>query len=342
MPKPASVQEVLEQLGITVHGGERELACSCPFHTDAHPSFSVNAVTGLWICYSCGRGGSLSMLIKEMGEGANSIGSVDEVLRDIRHKAIPIKTVENPPKSGEEEPPPPDPLFIYARYCSYTDPPNWALVSRLINAEMAEEYGLRWDRGWVLPIWAPRIDDEQTSLWGYQWKRMSVVSNWPKQVKKSHTLFGLRELTDKSFVALVESPLDVVRMASVGVPAVAAFGAYVSKYQQQLLVECADHIVLALDNDEAGKQQSDKIYPYLARHVPTTRAVFPRGCKDPGDMTDDQLVRTFGDVQRNAVPLPARRRRHDADPKVIAAGSRSRARKDRNVDRRLRGADRQR
>jgi DNA primase len=314
---PDSIEDVLHQIGIEVHGGGKELACSCPFHADRHPSFSVNATSGLWICYSCGRGGSLPMLIQEVGD---SDADPAVILRDIKHQAI-SSARHSVHYEEPEAAPPPEPLFIFARYESYGPVPAWALDSRSIDAAQAARYGLKWDKGWVLPIWDPYVAEPQLGLLGYQWKRLSVVSNWPQEVKKSHTLFGLREQAGGT-IALVESPLDVVRMAMVGVSAVAAFGAYVSKDQLHLLVEAADRIIVALDDDTAGNQQATKIYPYLARHVPTTRAVFPRGCKDPGDMTDDQIVRTFSDVQRRAFPVPTRRRRHDADPAVLAPRSR--------------------
>jgi DNA primase len=89
-------------------------------------------------------------------------------------------------------------------------------------------------------------------------------------------------------VVLVESPLDVLRLAAVGVAAVAAYGAYVSNAQVTLLVEYADHVILALDNDKAGVEQTQKLFPKLCRRLPTTRVVYPEGIKDPGDMTDKQ------------------------------------------------------
>jgi hypothetical protein len=291
------VEEVLEQLGMSVITIGREIACKCPFHADSHPSFSINAETGLWICYQCSRAGTLNMLIKEVGGGANSIRtdlSATEALREVRHKKIKKKGLPAPEPDVEL---PPDPLIVYARYDGFKGPPDWAIEERMISRAAATHYGLKWDRGWVLPIWAPHVDDESVALMGWQFKQMHFVSNYPKQIKKSHTLFGLRELGlygDMSTVALVESPLDVVRLASANVAAVAAYGAFVSRAQLQLLVEAADRVLVALDNDPAGEEQAGKIYPYLARHVPTRRVRYPEGVKDPGDMKDEQVAEVFG------------------------------------------------
>jgi hypothetical protein len=261
------------------------------------------------------------MLISEVG---GSDADPDIILREIKHKRIPTTRVQN--VDTADEPPPPEPLMIYAKYDGYGSPPDWALESRGLANNMGTRYGIKWDKGWVIPIWAPEITKPQESLWGWQWKRMSDVSNWPNGIEKSKTLFGLRELGlhgDMATVALVESPLDVVRLASCDVAAVASFGAYVSKAQQQLLVEHSSRILLALDNDVAGEAQARKIYPYLSRQVPTAKVIYPDGVKDPGDMTDDQIERAFVDVQGRAVPIPSRRRRHDAEPQVPTARSRS-------------------
>ena len=83
------------------------------------------------------------------------------------------------------------------------------------------------------------------------------MANYPKAVTKSKTLFGVNELIGDQ-VVLVESPLDVVRLASVGIYAAASYGAMVSKAQIQVLIDVADRIVLALDNDEEGERQADK------------------------------------------------------------------------------------
>lgn len=75
----------------------------------------------------------------------------------------------------------------------------------------------------------------------------------------------------------------------------ASYGAYVSRVQLSLLVDHAERIVLALDADEAGEKQTKKIYPRLARALPTTIAEYPEGFKDPGELSNDQIEDVFGD-----------------------------------------------
>jgi len=314
MNSAGSVEAVLEQLGIEVATvGSKEISAHCPFHKDSHPSFSINAQTGLWICYQCLASGTLPMLVTEVGNGANPV----EVLRKLRHDRTRKR------KEPEPEPEPEvDPFILFAKYESFGRPPMWALEDKKIDDAAAARYGLRWDRGWVIPVWSPQ---RMPDLLGWQFKRMEFVSNYPKAIKKSTTLFGLREL-DSTTVALVESPLDVVRLAMVGVAAVAPYGAYVSRVQLQLLINAADRIILALDNDTTGREQTAKIYPWLARLMPTIKVHYPEGIKDPGDADDAEVREIFRDFQRAAPAVSRRGRRNDAGSKARTPGPRHGAR----------------
>lgn len=275
---PGSVEEVLTYLGIEITSrSDRQLNARCPFHDDDHPSFTVQIHSGLWICYQCSRKGNLTGLLKALG---GEDFSPKEFLREVKHGA------RHRHQEPEAEPTP----LVAARYRRFKMPPDWALEERMISPRAARRYGLKWDRGWIIPIWAPEGEDD---LWGWQFKRLDFVSNYPKSVKKSQTLFGLREIGKARSIVLVESPLDVVRLASVDVPAVAAYGAYVSQMQLQLLIHVAGEIVLALDNDETGSQQTDKLFRLLRHQKNTEVADFPKGRKDPGEMSDKEVIEVF-------------------------------------------------
>lgn len=290
------IDETLEGLGIVVvQSGDREIACRCPFHHDSHPSFSMNAKNGLWICYQCGASGTLDMLIEKI---TGKTGDGEPIIRHMKRatfRPAARKDAEDAIKEGEKlYTEPMDPYYLYAKYSSFGQVPEWALEERNITREAANHFGLHWRKGWIIPIWASRKTADITQdFWGWQFKREEVVNNYPPGVKKSTTLFGMNML-EEPWAVLVESPLDVVRMYSVGLPAVASYGAMVSKYQIGLLVAELDKVVLALDNDMAGEEQTIKLYSRIYRLLPTTMAVWEDGIKDPGDMTDEQLLEAFG------------------------------------------------
>ena len=81
------IADVLTRLGVTVKRiGEREISGCCPVHAartgkeDRSPSWSINANTGLWICYSCGAKGTLSTLVSELTGEPDSIIAVHSFL----------------------------------------------------------------------------------------------------------------------------------------------------------------------------------------------------------------------------------------------------------------------
>jgi DNA primase len=287
------VESLLDDIGIVVVNAGREISCQCPFHTDTHPSFSINSDTGLWICYQCGRAGNLASLLE-------TVAGVEDPEAAVRHmkrakfrgpvRGSPEEYIKAAEKVYAE---PEDPYYLYAKYMSFGDPPEWAMAERYIWYEACAEYGIRWNKGWVIPIWSPRKPRDVTAdFWGWQFKRMDAVSNYPPGIKKSQTLFGMNVLKGRTAV-LVESPLDVVRMSMVGIPAVASYGAMVSHYQIGLIEARLDHVTLALDNDKAGQEQTEKIFPLLHRKLPTVLVAYPQDVKDPGDATDEQLKEMF-------------------------------------------------
>jgi hypothetical protein len=280
---PASTEELLDQLGIQVSSvGYKEISAHCPFHKDSHPSFSINIDTQLWTCYQCGRGGSIEMLLSEIAD----VKDPTEFLREIQLQRVAKKRNEPKEKPEPVSSEQTDPYLIQARFETFKRVPSWALRDRNLRRRDIDTFNVKWDKGWVLPI----TDEE--GLLGWQWKRLDSVRNYPRTVKKSLTLFGLQQVEDTT-IALVESPLDVVRLAAVHVTAVSSFGAFVSKTQVRLLIDAADRIILALDNDEEGQKQTARIFPYVNRFVPTKIAQMPEGAKDPGDCDDEQLSEIF-------------------------------------------------
>lgn len=61
-------EQIITRLGMTsnVYKGANNLMCSCPYHSDKHPSCGVNLTNGLYHCFSCNRGGTLRSLYKDI------------------------------------------------------------------------------------------------------------------------------------------------------------------------------------------------------------------------------------------------------------------------------------
>ena len=281
---------VLERLGVAITTvGDTEVGGRCPVHhlvvgkEDRSPSWSMNLHSGLWICYSCGAKGNLSQLVLQLTGDSDEAMLVNEYIISSgleRLKAGTSAPVENLPSVD---------LSAFRKFVSV---PEQLLEYRRIDPEVAQRFGIRWDpqpRHWIVPIISPSGD-----LWGWQAKGKNYFRNVPTGVPKSRTLFGI-ERFKAQIAVLVESPLDVVRLASLRpgllTHGLGTFGAHVSTYQLNLVSRWADTIVIALDNDEAGICAAERV----ARECPRPRGGinFLRyehtNAKDIGDMTNDEL-----------------------------------------------------
>jgi len=279
---------VLQTAGVEISRvGEKELTGKCPVHIrtvgreDRSPSWSINASTGLWICFSCGARGTLSALLRELS-GDDSI-SAQQFLINAGMQRLSDKEREAPdiPVLVDR-----DAFFGFERVS------RTRCSKRNLDPDTVHRFGIRWNtahKSWAIPIISPL-----GQLQGWQEKKTGWVRNYPVGVKKGLTLFGI-ERVRSSTVVLVESPLDVVRFAGVfdKPNAVASFGATVSYEQCRLLTHIANRIVVAMDNDEAGRRASEYLYKSLDTPRRGLRWWNYSGteAKDIGEMTDKEIER---------------------------------------------------
>lgn len=286
------VLSTVETLGIDGLVRGSEFVGHCPMHEkrtgrmDAHPSWSINTDTGLFICFSCGYRGSILTLIADLkGVGFDKAKSLT-VRPDLATSVAKIPGAYTKPTRVEP--------ISEARLSRFSAPPRWARLKRRLTKEAVEVYGIRWNYvsdSWIIPI----RDAATADLIGWQEKSETerIFRNFPVGVKKSKTLFGYDVFTGGRML-VVESPLDAVRLYSDGMTgAVATFGAVVSK-QQVLLMGAADEVVFALDNpftDNAGRKSSIQLLDETKGVLKSVRFFDYSGinAKDPGDMTSQQI-----------------------------------------------------
>jgi DNA primase len=282
------VAATLERLGIEGRESGDEMVARCPLHAqrtgreDAHPSWSINMNTGLFLCFSCGYRGSLYTLVMDL-EGVPDV----EAAREFVVKGTLKNSIERIP--GPYRPITQRTGMPESRLGAFIAPPAWALRSRRVTATACEYYGVLWstyDESWILPI-----RDYDGLLLGWQSKGQVDRSfkNFPPGVKKSNTLFGYHRFTEGQMV-VVESPLDAVRLYSEGITgAVATYGAIVSQKQIRLM-SAADEVVMALDADEAGRKASRELLTATRGVLKAVRFFSYDGTvKDPGDMDSDAI-----------------------------------------------------
>lgn len=293
-PVPGNIPEALAELGLHVYKiTDMEAHAHCPGHllrtgrADTNPSWSVNIESGLHGCWSCGYVGNFQQLVEDLLDldraEANgwirSRGSIELVKRKM-----------NP------APPVYRPAMTEAALALFVDPPPAACASRFLDLEVCRAYGVLWSTFkdcWIVPI-----RDADGKLLGWQEKNEKYFRNRPDNMKKSGSLFGLTQFTGRTAI-LVESPLDTIRIASCGLSgALASFGVRVSDEQLSHLVERADEVVLALDNDRDGIAMTHELLTKLSVRVSTKVWNYTQTeAKDPGEQNANELLWSY----RNAI-----------------------------------------
>jgi hypothetical protein len=273
---------------------------------DNNPSFWINQETGANLCFSCGWKGSVFSLIgnvKEMFD-ENDIVDYEQVkqwlanVSEVTVEELSLRLKKVPEYVALPEPVP----MSEARLALFTEPPQWALDARGLTAEACRKYGVLWKEKthqWILPL----RDPYEFELMGWQEKFQKSDSpievtnhfmNRPVGLKKSKTLFGVQNMV-KERAIVVESPLDAVRLESLGISGtVAVLGTVISIEQLKLLRQC-DVVVSAFDNpsiDAAGRKAS-KEFLDMARKYGIELKFFnyngEKG-KDPGELSVEAIT----------------------------------------------------
>lgn len=254
------MKDTLSRLNIAVHdsrGDEINATCVAheerTGHIDHNPSFWINADSGAFICFSCQWKGNLYTLVSYV-EGIDP-AQVDKWIGTDSNMSARFQRLTSTHKEAPriEEPT----IITESMLSAFIEVPDAALKSRGLTLDAANKYGIRWNRlenNWIIPI----RDPQTNALLGWQEKGYDrrFFKN-SVRVKKSEALFGYENYNGGDLI-VVESPLDVVRLASLGYTGAAIYGASVSETQLKLISN-ADRIIFALDNDDAGRLSTSKV-----------------------------------------------------------------------------------
>jgi hypothetical protein len=294
VPAASDIEAVLDEAGVRVTKvTDTRIWAFCPVPdrhaggVDNHPSWSMNPITGAHLCFSCGYRGSLRMLLEDL---------TGEFPRDLMFDigAAASRRLIESIKQKEEEPEeivPDHPYVSEAQLRAYSDVPAKVCALRNLDPGLVDMFGCRWnkkDRCWVIPV---RGFDGK--LLGWQQKAKGYFENIPPGMSKSSSLFGL-ELFHRGKAIIVESPLDVIRLATAGVwGGLSTYGVSVSDEQMEIVLSVSDEVVLALDNDKVGKFGTDLLWHKYHRRCTKMLTLHYRrdDPKDIGEFPSDFAIR---------------------------------------------------
>jgi DNA primase len=252
---------------------------------DRTGKFSINRDKKVFNCFVCGGGTllSLTMAIHDFDED-----QAVNWLRQFSSKSNQtdegfLSEIERMFTEKEQEPEATLPWFNSNVLLQWKDEDHEWFASRGITSDVKKQYQLGVNTKTVRTMGSEVFESTsivlphfwQGKLVGWQNRWMGERPKWvPKYTNtndfpKRTTLFGWDQIQDSNKpIVIVESVPTVLYLASLDIPAVATFGATVSKEQMRLLRSCQEGIVLAQDNDQAGDKWRNDLLSYLDRYIP--------------------------------------------------------------------------
>lgn len=291
-----SIEKVLASKGLLdrlERRGDRWVG-SCPIHCGDNPhAFTIHRQLNIWRCFTrCDAGGDVVELTRRLEGGsymaaATCLAGLAQATTAHQHArcADVRETLSSRPS----------PFRPFTRQLPL-DPADRFLAHKGIQPPIARRYqvGAFHGRGMLARCIAVRLFDLEGAPIAYAGRHLDPQTartrgKWklPSGLPKSSLLYGYHHTVHRLSrgVVLVEGPWGVLRLAQLGIPAVALLGAHLSPKQQNLLHDLP-RVVLLMDGDETGRSAAKKI----RQRLPNSRVVdLPEG-QDPDDLTNQELV----------------------------------------------------
>jgi hypothetical protein len=282
-----------------ISGFERgdELRAKCPLHSDRSPSFSLNLKNGAWICFKgCGSGSfySLVELVYGMNPSearawieSNGVSvDVTKSISELEKQLFDVVVTQEPKETNWKD-----------HYLGLAqDRMSQWFLDRGITWGTINHWDIRYDMVFdavVIPVkW-------QGELIGTVTRNTMLQPRYKnsKDLPKSEILFGEinRNLNN---IIVCEGAIDLLWLWQNGYNAFGLLGSELSQRQVDLLRTYRfGEIILAFDNDDAGREGSRKATSLLFKNgwMPQqiTQITFPTNIKDPNDCSPELLTRLF-------------------------------------------------
>jgi 5S rRNA maturation endonuclease (ribonuclease M5) len=272
------------------HSGGQERKASCGISTEQKQTMSGETVpVGTVHCFACGYKASLAQMVSFVFEKRDGgafgtqwllehFGAME--IEDRKMLTLPnmnrdSKVLES---VSEEE------LESYRYTHPYT-------VKRKLSHDIVDKFDVGYDKA-TDSITFP-VKDEHGIVRFVQRRSVKVKSfQNESKVEKGSVVYGLYAVmrTKAKEVYVCESIIDCLTLWSVGYPAIAIMGATATQRQIELVIKSGVRsIILALDNDEAGRKGRAFLRKQLANHMIVSELVIPSGLKDVNEMSAEQL-----------------------------------------------------
>lgn len=288
------IRELLAPWGVwTPKPGQ--LRAACPVHKGDNRTTFFVSTAGRWRCFKCGAWGDMANLLMVI-RGMTFPQARDALGGAVLPFALRMEDIPDiPPWEERSKPKAAYDVLHEAETLAFRNFCPVYLLGRGFSEAALRMFDIGYDRGEskiVLPV-----RDHAAKLVGLTYRvdfdedRDQPAKYWHDLFSKSLHLYGLHLFAGKplSRLYVVEGQLDAVRMWQLGRPAVAIMGSEMSQEQATLLLRhCqAEQVVLAYDNDDAGRKATQA----SVRRLGCTRfgprlSLMRYAAKDPGELTE--------------------------------------------------------
>jgi DNA primase len=327
-----TMEQVLEHYGV-LHTFKRtgdRLSGPCPIHKGSNPSqFRVETEKNVWHCFSeCKHGGNTLDFIAKMEDILIHDAAIkacewfgiplDEVKMSSEKSTEPEEDAPAPTAKPRPQPPPapkpedgtPNPPLKFKLDKLHREHP-YLVKERGLSLETIIDFGLGFftgDKGLMVGRVVIPIHNVKGELVAYcgRWPGEPPDKDTPKyklppNFRKSQELFNLHDAikqpAENPFV-IVEGFFDVIKLHQHGWhKAVALMGSSMSAAQEELIrqhTNASSHVIVMLDEDEAGKAGRDDIACRLSRFCFVKVHQFDKPGTQPEHLPSDELQKILG------------------------------------------------
>lgn len=291
IPYLATIKQVNNNMMVTCpyhkNGQEKSPSCGILLHDKAYNDTIHKA--GTVHCFTCGATHTLEEMISHV-YGYNDDGAYGKQWLMDNFQILSTEDISfdyefniTPKEDNSVD------YKIFKGYHEY-------FKTRGINEKVADAFDLGYDSFYNAVV-LPLFDKKSNCIMLIKRSIDSKMYLNTKGARKTDSLFGIQmiykklpQLIDHNYVYIVEGPFDVLKMWQYGKPAVGILQASVSENQVKLIEKLPfQKIVIATDNDEAGRNVGTKLAQKLKRTKEVYRVSYPMGIKDPGDMSPEQI-----------------------------------------------------
>lgn len=306
----ANIIKLLNLAGLKVKAetnNVRWVKAECPFApwthehgTDINPSFGITISPGpsAYNCFSCGKKGRLMGLPSSLSRYTNAI-SIIKTLSDhiLRYDISEFSTSHFPEYGSEKVYRVPNthiwPKSFLNDFPSVTKHANALkyLSKRQINARVIRKLDLRYDpqrrrvcfptidtEGNLVGLHGRSVDAESPLLY-YAYKY--------KDTYNSHIWTNTNNIDLNNPLVIVESVFDLASVLRVYSNVICSRSASLSN-DLMLTIPACPYLITLYDNDAAGDMARKFIS--LKSSSPVTHLLPTKGCKDPGEMTEEEIL----------------------------------------------------